>query len=489
MLVHYPGYLDTCIVIEDTDDDTVFVEVPLDRVAFELDPAEFIDSLDIGGIIDREIAIINTAPGVVQWSSEITTPGNEYPPPELLDTIFHWNAGEAVENRALYSIANTRERFYISGSGQEGELERIYVFNNEGQLIDEYAQPIHNAGWGMRDLTVYGDLLAGGDGTEIVFFDPDDGQEQSRIDGHIRCFNLTYDSDDDRFFAANRGQHRIMVLERDEEEYYLGDELDLRNPWLPDYVDWPQIYGMAWYANDPDSMSLYILHYNWHQIGGPYAWLLSKLNPATNESQPLRIISNESQCSGLSVVREWQPSLTALAFITGAEENQTAQLRFLAFESFWFSYEPAFGEILRGERGSIRMTLNATDLYYAEFGFDLLIHARGGVEAVFPVRLRVCPLDVLNEPDPLPKELTLSQPYPNPFNSTTIIKYCLPRSGEVCINIYDIHGRSMDSWDYEFDTAGQHKIVIDAGNWSSGIYLIGLEAGGEKRFVKMILVK
>jgi len=94
----------------------------------------------------------------------------------------------------------------------------------------------------------------------------------------------------------------------------------------------------------------------------------------------------------------------------------------------------------------------------------------------------------------LPAELTLAAS-PNPFNSTTTISFSLDAfsvSSAVKLCIYDLQGRLVADLlmgKMSAPVSGQHKVVWDAVNMVSGVYLIRLEAGGATRTVNAILVR
>jgi hypothetical protein len=67
--------------------------------------------------------------------------------------------------------------------------------------------------------------------------------------------------------------------------------------------------------------------------------------------------------------------------------------------------------------------------------------------------------------------------YPNPFNSSTVIFYDLPRPGPVNIILYDITGRYIDKPVKGFQPAGPHRTRIDLSGYSTGIYLVQLTVG------------
>lgn len=89
----------------------------------------------------------------------------------------------------------------------------------------------------------------------------------------------------------------------------------------------------------------------------------------------------------------------------------------------------------------------------------------------------------------IPKTLILSQNYPNPFNPSTHIKYVLPSSGIVKINIYDSIGRLVAEVLNRYQYAGMHEVLFNGENLSSAVYYYMIEYKGRRLYKKMILLK
>lgn len=76
----------------------------------------------------------------------------------------------------------------------------------------------------------------------------------------------------------------------------------------------------------------------------------------------------------------------------------------------------------------------------------------------------------------LPANFSLAQNYPNPFNPVTIIQFNLPLQSDenslfhVIINVYDILGRRIQTLLSDFRTGGNHEIIFDGSDISSGVY-------------------
>ncbi len=90
----------------------------------------------------------------------------------------------------------------------------------------------------------------------------------------------------------------------------------------------------------------------------------------------------------------------------------------------------------------------------------------------------------------IPNQIELKQNYPNPFNPTTTIGFALNKASIVSLKIFDILGRLVSNpiSGKQF-SAGQHNIVFDGDNLSSGVYIYRFNAGSQSITKKMMLVK
>jgi hypothetical protein len=88
-----------------------------------------------------------------------------------------------------------------------------------------------------------------------------------------------------------------------------------------------------------------------------------------------------------------------------------------------------------------------------------------------------------------PGAISLGQNYPNPFNASTMIKYSLPRASDVKIYIYDILGREIQTLVEHEQPAGYHQIVWDAGDYSTGVYFLRLQAGNYTVSKRLTIIK
>jgi hypothetical protein len=90
--------------------------------------------------------------------------------------------------------------------------------------------------------------------------------------------------------------------------------------------------------------------------------------------------------------------------------------------------------------------------------------------------------------DLTPNKFSLSQNYPNPFNPSTTIRYDLPTSLKVSLNIYNTLGQLVATLVDEKMEPGSYTVQWNA-NVPSGVYFYRLQAGEYMEAKRMILLK
>ena len=92
-----------------------------------------------------------------------------------------------------------------------------------------------------------------------------------------------------------------------------------------------------------------------------------------------------------------------------------------------------------------------------------------------------------------PAVFSLADNYPNPFNPATTLQYALPQAADVALTVYNVLGQPVRTLVAERQAAGRYAVEWDATNdqghrLSSGLYFYRLQAGGDFREVKKMLL-
>ncbi len=92
----------------------------------------------------------------------------------------------------------------------------------------------------------------------------------------------------------------------------------------------------------------------------------------------------------------------------------------------------------------------------------------------------------------VPNEFFLSQNFPNPFNSSTKIRFGIPIKEHINISIYDCLGRKISEVVNEIKEAGVYEIEINSHSFnykSSGVYFYSLRSKNKHITKKLVLLK
>jgi len=99
------------------------------------------------------------------------------------------------------------------------------------------------------------------------------------------------------------------------------------------------------------------------------------------------------------------------------------------------------------------------------------------------------PIGIKKIGEVVPVKYQLYQNYPNPFNPATIIKFDIPKSDFVTIDIYDITGKLVSSLLNEYKTSGTYEIKFEAANLASGVYFCKMSSNAFSDVKRMVFIK
>jgi len=86
-------------------------------------------------------------------------------------------------------------------------------------------------------------------------------------------------------------------------------------------------------------------------------------------------------------------------------------------------------------------------------------------------------------------QFSVEQNYPNPFYSSTNIRFTLAKPGNVRIDINNIQGQNVCTILDENLDAGEHEVNFDGSSLTSGLYFYKVNTGEFQSVKKMMLLK
>lgn len=103
------------------------------------------------------------------------------------------------------------------------------------------------------------------------------------------------------------------------------------------------------------------------------------------------------------------------------------------------------------------------------------------IDVTIPVELRIGSFTVDTEPDDIiiPAEFEVSAAYPNPFRDRVTFEISLPNEDGIKIDVFDMLGRHVRSVNHNVMVAGKHRVVVDGGGLSTGVYLVRVVRNNE----------
>ena len=90
---------------------------------------------------------------------------------------------------------------------------------------------------------------------------------------------------------------------------------------------------------------------------------------------------------------------------------------------------------------------------------------------------------------PIPREFSLNQNFPNPFNPSTVISFQLLVSSFVTLNVYNVFGQEVATLVNEVKQPGSYQVTWGAAGLASGVYFYRLRSGSFIETKKLVLVR
>ncbi|MCB2197846.1 S8 family serine peptidase [bacterium] len=457
-----------------TEEDTTTVDIALSVGSLEITPEalSFTEdaqthglTLENAGTADLQVRL-NLSPSqeAVEW----------------LDSLFQTDATGITGDSRLRGIKYVDGKFYVTGSNTYANPNYIYVLDEMGTQIDSYIQvgsdlPDASSN-GMYDLAFDGTNLIGSDGRDIISFDLETGEEVSRFEGPYNPNRaLAYDTDLDYLWVGESLQD-IVAVDPETGEEMMTIESDLRTQSL-EYV-----------PNDPDGMNLYIACGDNDSERAFY-----KANTESGDILKVDDLpdAEERDLFGLTYASGYQVYYVALVgLLNGTPEDQMKGWQIDATVG-WANLSQI--ELVLEPEAS--MTVDVTsmiegldpDLYSA---YILAEHNGMGETVPVPIELDITNTVGDESETGLPGSYALAQPYPNPFNAMTTVRFTTPVTGSVNVAVFDLLGRQVATLHRGTLEAGRHMLSLSLEDQASGIYFVRMQAGdGFEAVRKVVLIK
>ncbi|NQU06300.1 MAG: T9SS type A sorting domain-containing protein [Calditrichaeota bacterium] len=203
--------------------------------------------------------------------------------------------------------------------------------------------------------------------------------------------------------------------------------------------------------------------------------------------------------------RQWDFSFIGENPITGIEAVSTNEMycgsgkvisydiESDSFSGYRHPYQEFFDLLWGGnlEYGTLTLLVTFQPDEERRYSSEILIIISGGEDD--PDTLHI-PLEgngvlSISKPPEIPEGFTLLPAYPNPFNSTTTIRYALSYPSNVSLHVYNTLGQQIRTLFEGYRKAGVHTANLTASDLPSGLYFVKLNAGGQTFTQKVMLIR
>ena len=162
--------------------------------------------------------------------------------------------------------------------------------------------------------------------------------------------------------------------------------------------------------------------------------------------------------------------------------------------SGWISLDPDSGTVAPNDEAQLGLALDATGLGDGQELSAILTLDNNGrtprVEVPIEVLVGRDTVSIVeSDRDRLPSRFSLEPAFPNPFNARTIITMNLPSATRLKIVLCDTQGRKVKDFGTANYEAGRQRIILQMEELPTGIYLLKVNAYGQSRAVKMVLLR
>ncbi len=251
----------------------------------------------------------------------------------------------------------------------------------------------------------------------------------------------------------------------------------------------------SYWSNGSDSLVVSWLeapHYNQASYGGPFTFqVVLEANGRITFNYGDMNAADENSDSG-TIGWQVDEALGTEILSMGTPVQDFRSIWILP--PHWMQLEAASGVVAPGEVGylpyQISSYLGSWALPYGQYSATLRLESNDPelplVEV--PVELNVL-LVGLDDSLERPAAFTVGEAWPNPFNPTTTIEFDLARQERVQAALYNVAGQHLRQLLNEELPAGSHRLELEAGGLSSGVYLIRFSAGQDQVMRRVLLIK
>ncbi|MFC2170698.1 T9SS type A sorting domain-containing protein [Calditrichota bacterium] len=482
----------TGILVE--EDENTTLNHTMTYPEFLLDPLELTVELIDDEEVMEEVVLTNDGNGHLDYSTEIF-----YFDPRINDdfSINGWSLVDSLvldERESRYrGVVFIDGYIFVSGSSNFDPMgpNKIYQYSHSGDsLIATFDQPVpqqYRSSAGFFGLAWDGEYMYGVDRDRM--YQMEVNPALGDVDGSIELFDswelpiddaryLAYDQDNDLFWMGDIQHDVIFGIDRDSEILRQFE-----------HEIFPR--GLSVYPDDEDG---YTMYFTCRATGGDTTRII-KMHPETGEYREVYEYGSpedEMLPAGTYISSTWHPLFWTMMTLVDNGDQDYIQFRLFSNNHTIFSISEPTGIVPGNSETNIEFEFRGGDIVTGEYPFFVKFNNNACEEEdnVVEVSLIVTRTNPVNsEQYSQPLDWSFKGVYPNPFNPVVNIEFSLKHSVHVRAYVYNLMGQEVAVIADQYTQAGEHQLVFDAENLSSGIYLLRFEAGPLKVSEKLLLIK
>jgi len=465
----YEFYEETNILLEIDENRTI--DISLNVGLFQIEPTELNLELEPGadGSINFDISNIGTA--LMDVRLQLSPDTTEF---LWLDSLFEYNMTDVLGDGRLRGVKHIDGHFYISGSNDFDNPNKIYVVNENNELVNTLDQP-GDDGIGMYDLAYDGSLIWGCVADSLIALNPEDGsQVKSFASPYYPTKALAFDPNQNVMWACESLRDVVSVDTATGEILQTWEFSEL-------------IQGMDWNADDPDGFNLYIgCKVNDDQRA------IYRMNVETGEVDFLENLpdnSGDRDLTGFTLAKGYGMYYIAAVGLLNVNTGDVLKGYQIEKTVGWAELDANEFSLEAGNQQQMGLGIHTGTLPMDMYNVYLLAsHNTLAEQTVIPLNLNVYSGADENV-STIPESFELSTPYPNPFNATTSVKFAMAQTGHVAVKVFDVLGREVVTLQNGQLEAGRYIMPLQMNDFASGVYFVRMEAGSFVSAKKVVLMK
>jgi len=377
---------------------------------------------------------------------------------------------DGMWGRAIINIGS--DRYAVVGDIGYSEYNGIFLFivtdDGDSLMLKTYDLGGAEYGRGVRLTPDRGFVIAGStdmNGSDDMLLIKTDSLgeiEWTQTYGEDGEYDVAYDvalTDDGGYILVGGGSYASMVRLDS-----VGNVITKRND------------GSYFYSIIKAPHNTFVVAGERLQWGNPVIYIMK------TDDQLIRLNYRAYSSSGWSEAMSISPTMDNLGYILGGYRNGYwfhSEIYIMRLNTFFDKiWDYSMGGEMEDHCYDVKQTSDGFYIACGDYNEDGILMKVGLVQDV-----------VSGDNTNIPNNYITLTSYPNPFNTSTEIKYYLPQEAEIKLEVFNLLGRRVEVLYDGKQKAGYHNINWKAKDLPSGIYFCKLTSAGKSIIKKMTLLK